>query len=329
MRLVDNMSSDGYFILNKPDGMTSAQAIAKLKRLLPKGTKIGHTGTLDPNATGVLVVALGQATKSIPYLNFLKKSDKKYRVRMKFGYETDTLDIWGEVTDYASVVNLHLEKIEIALQSFLGVQKQIPPMYSALKKDGKRLYELAREGVEIEREAREIEIFSFERVNFCEESCELSFDVSCSKGTYVRSLCADIARTLGTLGTMSCLMRLKSDCFEIDRAISLQDIDERILSENISDFNEVFAEFTPIELNFTYAQHVLNGVKVDLSRFLKEDVYNALKHSNASVDKERTDRDPECYRVLYCGRCIALASEKKDGRILADVRFASAADIKF
>lgn len=309
--MVENMSLDGYFILNKPDGMTSAQAIAKLKRFLPKGNRIGHTGTLDPNVTGVLAVALGQATKSIPYLNVLKGSDKKYRVRMQFGYETDTLDVWGEVTGRSSVAKFGLEEIEKVLDSFLGVQKQIPPMYSALKKDGKRLYELAREGVEIEREPREIELFCFEQVSYQEESCELAFDVSCSKGTYVRSLCADIARKLGTLGTMTYLMRLKSDCFEIDRAISLQDMNEAVLREHILDFNEVFAEFTPIELNLTYAQHVLNGVKVDLSRFSKKSAQNS-----------------DFYRVLYYGECIALASEKEDGRILTDVRFASAADIK-
>lgn len=307
-----NENRNGYFVLNKPAGMTSAQAIAKLKKFLPKKTKIGHTGTLDPNVTGVLPVAIGQATKSIAYLSALSNSNKKYRVKMQFGYETDTLDIWGRITQRAEIPELSLERIMHCLEGFSGAQMQIPPMYSALKKDGMRLYDLAREGVVIERQARKIEIVRIDEIHFCEERHELCFDVVCSKGTYVRSLCADIGRALGTLATMTALTRLQSDCFTLQEAISLDEVDERVLEKGCLDLNFVFCEFPAIEPDFNHALHVLNGVKVDLGRFLKPE--------------GKECEESEHYRILYRGRCIAFASAKNK-KITAHTRFYCASDL--
>lgn len=300
---------NGYFVLNKPANMTSAGAIARVKKILPKGNKIGHTGTLDPNVTGVLAVALGQATKTIPYLNMLADSNKKYRASMEFGFMTDTLDIWGEVIERADIPEISRAKIDEVLCSMTGRQSQIPPMYSALKKNGVRLYDLAREGIVVEREAREIEIFGFEHVNY--EGGVLSFDVTCSKGTYVRSLCSDIAQRLGTLGTMNALKRLKSDCFDLSMAVDLEDLSEEFLTKKYRNINQVFFEFPAIELNFEYAVHVLNGVKVNLNRFAQE---------------RGVALEDEMFRILYNGKCIALA-KRFGGEIRTVLRLCAAVDL--
>lgn len=246
---------DGILIIDKPSGITSHDVVAKVRKAL-KTKKVGHTGTLDPLATGVLVVCVEKATKLV---NYLTCDEKIYEVEMKFGIKTDTGDITGKIIDEDTNYNIDFQKINEKLEKFIGKQKQIPPMYSAIKINGKKLYELAREGIEIEREAREIEIFDIYNVKY--ENDNLSYTVHCSKGTYIRSLCEDIAQELGTIGTMTNLRRIKSGQFEIEKAINIEEITE----EKIISMEKLFDKEINVSENL---KELLNGMKI---RHLAED----------------------------------------------------------
>ncbi len=206
---------DGLLLLNKPPGLTSNRALQRVKRLLG-AKKAGHTGSLDPAATGMLPLCFGEATKVCA---FLLQADKTYRVTARLGVATDTGDADGEVTGRQAVPALGREQWESILQGFLGESMQVPPMYSALKKDGRRLYELARKGEHVERDARPIRIDEIELLELAGE--RLVFRVACSKGTYIRSLVEDIGRRAGTLAHTS---RLHRECvagFESDAMLDL------------------------------------------------------------------------------------------------------------
>ena len=183
---------DGIVIINKPIGITSRQVVSKVGKVLNE-KKAGHTGTLDPMASGVLPVLLGKATKLSKYL---VEHDKKYIATLCLGEKRDTGDSEGSVTQTKAIPDLDVESIEKVLKSFLGKSEQIPPMYSAIKVDGKKLYEYARVGIELEREARDIEIYDIKLLEYHENL--IKFEVFCSKGTYIRVLCEDIAEKLGT-----------------------------------------------------------------------------------------------------------------------------------
>ena len=184
---------DGLLLLNKPAGMTSNQALQKVKRLL-QARKAGHTGSLDPSATGMLPLCFGEATKICAYL---LEAAKTYRVTARLGEATDTGDADGKVTGSAAVPELSKSAWQAVMSDFIGDSRQVPPMYSALKKDGKRLYELARQGKTVERDSRPITITSLDLLEAA--GSRLAFRVTCSKGTYVRTLVEDIARAAGTL----------------------------------------------------------------------------------------------------------------------------------
>ena len=189
---------DGVLIINKPKGYTSHDIVNIVKKEL-NITKVGHAGTLDPMATGVLIILLGKATK---LSNYLMDHDKEYIATLKLGKRTDTLDSEGQIIEEKEIPALSKENINEVLLSFLGKSKQIPPMYSAIKINGKKLYELARKGEEIERKEREIEIYEIEFIKLKEENnkvSEIEFKVNCSKGTYIRTLCEEIAKKLGTI----------------------------------------------------------------------------------------------------------------------------------
>lgn len=203
---------EGILNILKPPGMTSHDVVSRLRRLTGQ-RRIGHSGTLDPGAAGVLPVFLGKATRLIEYgMDW----DKKYRVELTLGGKSETGDdhstiVWEEIDEIPTE-----EQIKNCLDSFIGSQKQIPPMFSALKINGKKLYELAREGVTVERKAREITIYSIDFLDY--QFPILRFDVSCSKGTYIRTLCEDIAESLGTSGVMTFLLRLEVGAFKISEA---------------------------------------------------------------------------------------------------------------
>ncbi|MDD2620108.1 MAG: tRNA pseudouridine(55) synthase TruB, partial [Syntrophomonadaceae bacterium] len=198
----------GFLNVNKPLGLVSFDVIRKLKKILPRKTKIGHLGTLDPMARGVLPVAIGQATKIIPYI---EDESKEYIASMILGGRSDSQDAWGQIT-YGPAVAVDLDMLKCIIKDFQGNIKQIPPMFSAVHHEGKRLYELARQGITVERAAREAFIKSIEIID-CDFSLkypEISFRVVCSKGTYVRTLCHDIGEALGTGAFLSALLRSKA-----------------------------------------------------------------------------------------------------------------------
>lgn len=214
----------GFLNINKPAGITSFDVIRKLKKLFPRKTKLGHLGTLDPMATGVLPVAVGQATKLLAYI---ENESKEYIAAMTVGGRSDTQDVWGNIT-YSNQIDFDVAKLKLILDSFRGTIKQIPPMYSAVHHEGKRLYELARQGITVERNWREVEIKALDLIgiDFSAELPQLKFEIVCSKGTYVRTLCHDIGEEMGTGGFLSALQRSRTGVFRIEEAYSLQDIIE-------------------------------------------------------------------------------------------------------
>lgn len=215
---------DGVLLLDKPPGISSNQALQQAKRLL-QAAKAGHTGSLDPLATGLLPLCFGEATK---FSHFLLDADKSYRAWIKLGITTTTGDAEGEVVN-VSPVSLTREQIEVALARFTGSIAQVPPMYSALKHQGKPLYTYARDGIEIERKARNVMIHAITLERF--EQDELGIAVSCSKGTYIRTLAEDIGNTLGCGGHLEGLRRLSTGQFELQDALTLEQLEALSLEE--------------------------------------------------------------------------------------------------
>ncbi|MGD9841556.1 MAG: tRNA pseudouridine(55) synthase TruB [Steroidobacteraceae bacterium] len=216
---------DGILLLDKPQGVSSNAALQQARGLF-RALKAGHAGSLDPLATGMLPICFGQATKVCGYL---LNSRKTYRVAAKLGSKTDSADADGVVIEQAPVPELSQSQIEVVLQSFLGAQLQVPPMYSALKQQGRRLYELARSGEVVEREPRNIVI---ERIQLRQhDSGQIEFEVRCSKGTYVRSLVEDVAARLGTLAHVSMLRRVQVDPFEAARMVTLEQLESLSLAQ--------------------------------------------------------------------------------------------------
>ena len=216
---------NGILCLDKPAEMTSFLCCAILRRLLGV-KKVGHGGTLDPNATGVLPLLVGNATKA---LDRLPIHDKRYTATMRFGAVSDTLDVWGQVQQTGGAIPT-LAAIEAALPAFRGEIRQIPPMTSALKKDGVRLYELARQGIEIEREARDVSVYTLDILDYDPTIGELTVDCHCSKGTYVRTICDDLGRVLGCGAVMTALRRTMAAGYTLEQCITLEEA--RALAEN-------------------------------------------------------------------------------------------------
>ena len=218
--------SDGIVLLNKSKGISSFKAINKLKWII-KSNKVGHAGTLDPIAEGLLIVMVNNATK---FSDNLMKKDKEYFVELELGYETATYDTEGEITEkYEGEINISDEKIFEAIRSFTGEIMQMPPMYSAIKINGEKLYELARKGIEVERQARKVKIYSIREINI--EQNKISFYTEVSSGTYIRSLVKDIGRKLGVYATMTKLVRTKIDKYSMDESVSLEEIEKKLNDE--------------------------------------------------------------------------------------------------
>jgi tRNA pseudouridine55 synthase len=213
---------DGFLNIDKPRGMTSFDVIRRIKQIIPRGIKIGHLGTLDPMASGVLPIAMGKATRVIPYID---DERKVYIAQLTLGVTSDTQDAWGEIS-YTGNTNFHKKHLENILKDFTGRLKQIPPMYSAVHYQGKRLYELAREGKTVAREERYITVYELRllEINQDTELPVIKIQVDCSRGTYVRTLAHDIGTQLGTGALMSGLIRIRSGNFSITEAHSLEKI---------------------------------------------------------------------------------------------------------
>jgi len=255
---------NGIIIIDKPTGWTSHDVIAKLRGAL-KIKRIGHGGTLDPMATGVLPVFIGRATRAA---EFSENAEKEYIAGLTLGIVTDTQDITGNILS-ENKVTATADDLRNILPDFIGLQKQIPPMYSAIKKDGKKLYELARQGIEIPRQPREITISSLELIDPCHPvpPChpELSFTlrISCSKGTYIRTLCHDIGTKLGCGGTMSALRRTKAGAFTIDMAHTLDSVLSSISTDSVNDLilpiDSIFTTYPSITITETETKKAKNG----------------------------------------------------------------------
>lgn len=256
---------DGVINIFKNTGMTSFDVVRIVKKI--SGTKkVGHTGTLDPEATGVLPVCIGKGTKIIDYI---MKSDKIYEVEFKLGIKTTTYDLEGEIIEEEDPSNLTDEKILLAINSFIGEYNQVPPMYSALKQNGVRLYELARKGIEVEREGRLVKIINIENIKI--NNPYVSMKVTCSKGTYIRSLCYDIGNYLGVGAAMTKLKRTKTSKFTEEESVNINDIN----SENIKDFiisiEDALDSYDKLVVINKYSRLLINGVRVFDKRFTKED----------------------------------------------------------
>lgn len=249
----------GLLLINKPEGLTSFGVVAKIKWLL-NTKRVGHTGTLDPMATGVLPVLVGRPTVLCGHL---LDADKEYIADIKLGIITDTLDKTGEVIEQHSV-NIKREQVEAVLSSFTGKQLQTPPMYSAIKKDGVRLYELAREGKEIERSAREIEIHELELLDFNED--EFKIRVKCSKGTYIRSLADDIGKALGTGAILTALVRTKTAGFDIKECVSLDALTKENIIEYICSAERAVVNYPVCSVSEKQAMRFANGGELSLDR---------------------------------------------------------------
>lgn len=263
---------NGVINIYKNTGMTSFDVVAMVRRVA-KMKKVGHTGTLDPAASGVLPVCLGKATKIIDYI---MENKKVYRVNLKLGMVTDTYDLEGEVLREKDASHITKDEILNCINSFLGTIDQVPPMYSALKQNGVRLYELARQGIEVHREARKITIYSIENIKI-ESNDNIQMDVCCSKGTYIRSLCYDIGEKLNVGATMTALERIQNGPFTKEEAINIEDLTEKLLEKHIISIEKALDSFEKITVNEKFGKLLRNGVKVFDNRMYSEEVeFNKL-----------------------------------------------------
>lgn len=252
---------DGILILNKPQDWTSHDCVAVCRRILRlKGVKkIGHGGTLDPMACGVLPIYIGKATRLMEYTDL---DDKTYRCTARFGIITDTLDIWGETLEERSTEGLTEEAIREKLSTFYGEIEQIPPKYSSVRVNGKRLYQYARNGVEVEVKSRKVIIRDLKIEDIDMDNKEVSFEVTCSKGTYIRSICSDLGEALGCGAAMSALTRVASGIFRIEDGVdpeALKTMEESEIEKHVLDTAEPLVHFGRIMMNADRAGYFSMG----------------------------------------------------------------------
>lgn len=275
----------GIICVNKQKDITSFGVCAKMRGIL-KEKKVGHTGTLDPMATGVLPVMIGGATR---FLDYLPESDKGYRASFLLGKTTDTLDITGSVTS-EKAVNAGRAEVENVLSEFKGIIKQLPPMYSAVSVNGKRLYDLARQGIEVERQEREVEIKKLSLVDFREEANEYTIDVFCTKGTYVRTLIDDIGKKLGCGAVMTALIRTNAMGFKLEDCKTLTQLQE--LKDGGIGFDDVLlpldkalAAYNRVVISHAQTVRFKNGGALDKQR-IKQQLNNDMLYRVYSPENE-------------------------------------------
>lgn len=281
---------NGIILIDKEKEYTSHDVVAIVKKITK--SKVGHTGTLDPNATGVLPLLVGDATKVSKYLI---NHDKEYIVELQLGKKTTTADIEGDIIEEKEVQNWIFEdkeRLERILQSFVGKQQQIPPMYSAIKVNGKKLYDYARQGKEIKIEPRNIEIYKIELLNVDRNQETISFKVKCSKGTYIRSLCEDIATKLETVGYMKNLRRIQVGSFKIEDSITITKLKKDMESGNklnLIPVEKILMDMPKVELKEEKLKLYLNGVKIKTDK--ENGVYRVLvnnKFIGTGIVKDNT-----------------------------------------
>lgn len=293
----------GIICVNKEKDITSFGVVAKLRGITGE-KKAGHTGTLDPMATGVLPVMFGGATR---FLNFLPDSDKGYRATFKLGMTTDTLDITGEVTSQSEVA-VNVNDVKNAMRDFVGVIDQIPPMFSAKSVDGVRLYDLAREGKTVEREACKVEIKELELVSFDDNEHIYQIDVLCSKGTYIRSLIDDIGKKLGCGAVMTELCRTKAMGFDLSNCVTLAELQERKDSckgfdDVLIDIERMFDCYKKVRVSPAQSTRFFNGGALDINRVQKnvmpDEICAVYSDKNEFLGLgQRQDEELKVLRVL-------------------------------
>lgn len=274
------MEVDGIIVIKKEKEWTSSDVVRKVKSILKE--KTGHIGTLDPNATGVLPILIGKGTKISKYLI---NHDKTYEATLKLGEKRETGDIEGKIIETKEINKecYNEQKLIETLKIFKGKQKQIPPIYSAIKVNGKKLYEYARNGKEVEIKPRDIEIYEIELQEINQEENEIKYKVSCSKGTYIRKLCEDIAEKLGTVGYMKELERTKSGEFNIEEAITIEELeknskDSKYCKKHIITIEEIFKRKEKIILGENLLKKFINGTQI--TKNLKDDIYRIYDDKN-------------------------------------------------
>ena len=281
---------DGIIVVNKPKGMTSFDVVYKVRKVFNE--KVGHTGTLDPLAHGVLQILIGKATKCSKYLI---NHDKEYVVILKLGIKTDTLDEEGKILKEEKVDKKILEKeyIEKILNKNTGIQMQTPPIYSAIKVNGKKLYEYARKGEEVEIKSRPINIYELKLLKINKDENTIKLNVKCSKGTYIRSLCEKLAEDLGTIGYMYDLLRTKTGDFSINQSVNIEEIEEILKNSNNKEkvLENLKSKIITIEDIFCNLNNI-NIEKIELSKFL----------NGVCLNKNKEDG---LYKI-YCNKFLGL-----------------------
>lgn len=293
---------DGILVVNKPKGITSFDVVYKVRKVFNE--KVGHTGTLDPLAHGVLQILIGKATKCSKYLI---NHDKEYVVILKLGIKTDTLDEEGKILKEEKVDKKILEKeyIEKILNKNTGIQMQTPPIYSAIKVNGKKLYEYARKGEEVEIKPRPINIYELKLLEINKNENTIKLNVKCSKGTYIRSLCEKIAEELGTIGYMYDLLRTKAGSFSINQSVNIEEIEEILESSSNKEkvLENLKSKVITIEDIFCNLNNI-NINEIELSKFL----------NGVSLKK---NEDDGLYKI-YCNKFIGLGIIK-DSKLKRDI----------
>jgi tRNA pseudouridine55 synthase len=273
------MTKEGIIPVHKPVNFTSHDVVAVIRRIL-RMKRVGHTGTLDPMVTGVLPLCLGRATRMVEYLQELPK---EYEATLKLGLATDTEDLSGQIIEQLDHIECTKSEIEKVLSSFVGPIEQTPPMYSAVKVQGKRLYELARQGKEIERKARTVNIYRINvtHMDLTKSHPEVKFKVLCSKGTYIRTLCVDIGKALGYPALMSDLIRTASGHIRIEQCVSISELEQLQLEDRLNEviipMDRAISHIPSFSIDQEYMQRALQGQKIPLSHITPIHLENSLK----------------------------------------------------
>ena len=267
---------NGFINLNKPTGRTSSDLVVFVRKRLPRGTAVGHGGTLDPEASGVLPVCVGSATRLFDYII---DKQKTYVARIRLGVETDTQDATGRVVS-EKPVTVGEDELRAVLSEFTGEIEQVPPMYSALKKDGQKLCDLARKGIEVERKSRRVTVYELALTDANEEKQEFSLAISCSAGTYIRSLVADVGAALGCGAVLTALRRTYACGYTLADCVTLDELKARCeagtAGEIIRPTESLFADYEALTVSEAQSKRFQNGAALDIARtaWRKKDVEN-------------------------------------------------------
>ena len=299
------MELNGILCIDKPQGFTSFDVIAKMRGIL-KTKKLGHAGTLDPMATGVLPVFAGRATRAC---DLLSCQGKRYTASFRLGQVTDTQDSSGRVLQQSAAACTQ-QQVERAAAGFVGEGWQLPPMYSAIKVNGRRLYDLARQGVEVEREPRRVFFYEIRLIRFDEQSQTGELDVFCSKGTYIRTLCHDMGQKLGCGAVMTALRRTFAAGFSLAECVSLSRLEELAQKERVGEIllpvQRAFESYRPVFLSQKQAHHFLNGVKLtaELPGGDAQQLYTVWGPQHMFLGLGRRDPQTGLLRVqkIFCDR---------------------------